>query len=46
MTGDIFLVCVGVGCFLMGWGFCKLFGCSKKKVEQCETAEDILKREG
>lgn len=46
MISDIFIVCMGVVCFLMGWGFCKLFGCRKKKDEPCETLEDILKREG
>lgn len=46
MMRDIFIVCMGVVCFFMGWGFCKLFCGRKKKDEPCETLEDILKREG
>lgn len=46
MTGDIFIVCMGVVCYLIGFFFGKIFGCRKKKAEPCETLEDILNREG
>jgi hypothetical protein len=47
MVGDLFFVCMGVVCFFIGWGFCKLFGSHrKKKDEPCETLQDIIDREG
>lgn len=49
MTGDIFIVCMGVVCYLIGFFFGKLFGARIRKgdrPEKCETLEDILKREG
>jgi len=45
MTGDIFIVCMGVVCYLIGF----LFGARIRKgdrPEKCETLEDILNREG
>ena len=47
MIGDLFFVGMGVVCFFIGWGFCKLFGCRrKKKDEPCETLQDVIDREG
>ena len=49
MMGDIFIVCMGVVCYLIGFFFGKLFGARNRKddrPEKCETLEDILKREG
>lgn len=49
MTGDIFIVCMGVVCYLIGFFFGKVFGARNRKgysPEKCETLEDILNREG
>lgn len=49
MTGDIFIVCMGVVCYLVGFFFGKVFGARNSKVdrpEKCDTLEDILNREG
>ena len=47
MIGDLFFVGMGVVCFFIGWGFCKMFGCRrKKKDEPCETLQDVIDREG
>ena len=49
MTGDIFIVCIGVECYLIGFFFGKVFGARNRKSdspEKCETLEDILNREG
>ena len=49
MTGNIFIVCMGVVCYLIGFFFGKVFGARNSKgdrPEKCETLEDILKREG
>ena len=37
---------MGVVCFFIGWGFCKLFGCRrKKKDEPCETLQAEIDEE-
>ena len=49
MTGDIFIVCMGVVGYLISFFFGKVFGARNRKgdrPEKCETLEDILKREG
>ena len=49
MMGDIFIVCMGVVCYLIGFFFGKLFCARIRKgdrPEKCETLEDILNREG
>ena len=49
MMGDIFIVCMGVVCCLIGFLFGKVFVARIRKgdrPEKCETLEDILNREG
>ena len=49
MMGDIFIVCMGVVCYLIVFFFGKAFGARNSKgdrPEKCETLEDILNREG
>lgn len=49
MMRDIFIVCMGVVCYLVGFFFGKVFGARNRKgdkPEKCETLEDILNREG
>ena len=49
MTGDIFIVCMGVVCYLIGFFYGKVFGAMNRKgdrPEKCETLEDILNMEG
>lgn len=36
MIGDLFFVGMGVVCFFIGCGFCKLFGCRRKKKDEKE----------
>ena len=49
MMGDIFIVCMGVVCYIIGFFFGKVFGARNRKgdmPEKCDTLEDILKMEG
>jgi len=49
MVGDLFIVCMGVVCYLVGFFFGKVFGARNRKgdrPEKCETFQDIIDREG